>query len=96
MKYFEKIYLLLDDNIFFTEHVHELFMNKQYDKPKLTQRALILLAKQNLDPDSSKILDENDIVAFLSLVFPYYNEHYGECIKLVKKKWKPEVMKDVR
>ena len=50
-----------------------------YGKPPMSPELLIAIAVRNLDPHKDVGASCTDIVAFLSLHFPYFNDHYDEC-----------------
>ena len=50
-----------------------------YFKPPMSPELLIAIAVRNLDPHKDVGASCTDIVAFLSLHFPYFNDHYEEC-----------------
>ena len=50
-----------------------------YAKPPMSPELLIAIAVRNLDPHKDVGASCTDIVAFLSLHFPYFNDHYDEC-----------------
>ena len=53
--------------------------NITYSKPPMSPELLIAIAVRNLDPHKDVGANCTDIVAFLSLHFPYFNDHYEEC-----------------
>ena len=52
---------------------------RDYAKPPMSPELLIAIAVRNLDPHKDVGASCTDIVAFLSLHFPYFNDHYEEC-----------------
>ena len=50
-----------------------------YAKPPLSAELLIAIAVRNLDPFKETGASCNDIVAFLSIHFPYFKDHHEEC-----------------
>ena len=57
---------------------------KYLTEPKLTPKYLITIAVRNLDPQN-KGASFGQIVAFISLHFPYYDVNYDICVRAVKK-----------
>ena len=53
--------------------------DKEYAKPPMSPELLIAIAVFNLDPDRNAGASCTDIVAFLSIHFPYFSQHYQEC-----------------
>ena len=51
----------------------------EYIKPPMSPELLIAIAVINLDPDRDAGASCTDIVAFLSIHFPYFSTHYDEC-----------------
>ena len=68
----------------------QLFINsnpawkKVYPHPSLPQDVLITLAVINIDPDNQNGVACREIIAFLSLYFPYFNRNLEDCRKLVR------------
>jgi len=56
-----------------------------YSKPPMSPELLIAIAVRNLDPHKDVGASCTDIVAFLSLHFPYFNDHYDECKDMVRR-----------
>ena len=57
----------------------------KYEKPQLSTESLIAVAVRNLDPQNKNGASFWQIVAFISLHFPYYDANYETCVRLVKK-----------
>ena len=57
----------------------------KYEKPQLSTESLIAVAVRNLDPRNKNGASFWQIVAFISLHFPYYDANYETCVRLVKK-----------
>ena len=57
----------------------------KYEKPQLSTESLIAVAVRNLDPQNRNGASFWQIVAFISLHFPYYDINYETCVRLVKK-----------
>ena len=53
--------------------------DEDYAKPPMSPELLIAIAVINLDPDRNAGASCTDIVAFLSIHFPYFSQHYQEC-----------------
>ena len=58
---------------------------KNHLRPSLPSDVLIALAVRNLDPSNQLGASFTDIMAFLSLHFPYFKRRIEECHNLVKK-----------
>ena len=58
---------------------------KNHLRPSLPSDVLIALAVRNLDPSNQLGASFTDIIAFLSLHFPYFNRRIEECRDMVKK-----------
>ena len=56
-----------------------------YGKPLLSNDSLIAVAVRNLDPANKNGATFREIVAFISLHFPYYDLHMNTCRYFVKK-----------
>ena len=58
---------------------------KIYEKPPLPSDIMIALAVRNIDPSNFTGASFKEIVAFLSVHFPYYNRNIEECKEIVSK-----------
>ena len=58
---------------------------KVYLKPPMSPELMIAIAVRNLDPDKEVGAKCSDIVAFLSLHFPYFTDNYEECKDMVRR-----------
>ena len=58
---------------------------KVYLKPPMSPELMIAIAVRNLDPTKNVGASCTDIVAFISLHFPYYTDHLEECKDLVRR-----------
>eukprot|EP00090_Calanus_glacialis_P007449 TRINITY_DN15878_c0_g1_i2.p1 TRINITY_DN15878_c0_g1~~TRINITY_DN15878_c0_g1_i2.p1 ORF type:complete len:603 (-),score=178.26 TRINITY_DN15878_c0_g1_i2:5-1813(-) len=56
-----------------------------YGKPPMSPELLIAIAVRNLDPHKDVGASCTDIVAFISLHFPYFNDHCDECKDMVRR-----------
>merc|ERR1719284_1313102 len=56
-----------------------------YCKPPMSPELLIAIAVRNLDPHKEVGASCSDIVAFISLHFPYFNNNYEECKDMVRR-----------
>jgi len=56
-----------------------------YSKPPMSPELLIAIAVRNLDPHKEVGASCHDIVAFISLHFPYFNNNYEECKDMVRR-----------
>ena len=59
--------------------VPEVSKTKIYLKPPVSPELMIAIAVRNLDPQKVVGASCSDIVAFLSLHFPYFTDNYQEC-----------------
>ena len=59
--------------------VPEVSKTKVYLKPPVSPELMIAIAVRNLDPQKVVGASCSDIVAFLSLHFPYFTDNYQEC-----------------
>ena len=57
----------------------EGYEKDEYVKPPMSPELLIAIAVINLDPHKDAGASCTDIVAFLSIHFPYFSDHYEEC-----------------
>ena len=57
----------------------EGYEKDEYPKPPMSPELLIAIAVINLDPHKDAGASCTDIVAFLSIHFPYFSDHYEEC-----------------
>jgi len=58
---------------------------EDFPRPPMSSELLIAIAVRNLDPDKNVGASCLDIVAFLSLHFPYFNNHFNECKEMVRR-----------
>merc|ERR1719458_2146914 len=58
---------------------------KVYLKPPMSPELMIAIAVRNLDPNKEVGASCSDIVAFLSLHFPYFTNNYEECKDMVRR-----------
>lgn len=61
------------------QHEKEGYEKDEYTKPPMSPELLIAIAVINLDPHKDAGASCTDIVAFLSIHFPYFSDHYEEC-----------------
>ena len=60
-------------------------LKKNYSKPPLPSDVMIALAVRNLDPENHYGAKFASIQAFLSLIFPYFNEQKLECREMIRR-----------
>ena len=58
---------------------------KSFSKPPLPSDVMIALAVRNLDPENHYGAKFASIQAFLSLIFPYFNEQRLECREMIRR-----------
>ena len=66
-------------------HLEHPNLIKHHPKPPLPSDVLIALSVRNLDPSNHFGASFNNIIAFLSLHFPYFNRNVEECKQMVRK-----------
>jgi len=68
-----------------SENSRKEIVEKEFERPSLDAESLIALAVKNIDPKNETGATFSEIISFITIVFPYFNQNSGECRAMVLK-----------
>ena len=67
------------------EYCRKEVVKKEYKRPPLDAESLIALAVKNIDPKNETGATFDEIISFITIIFPYFNQSQEECKAMVLK-----------